>query len=93
MSAVVGESRHASQVAVSFGAGFSDDLDSAALSLAFENSQIHAVDGFVRGDLLSWCGSSCVDIIIANPPYVDADDMRELPQSIDMNEDWRWQAA
>ena len=55
------------------------DLDSAALSLASENSQIHAVDGIVRGDLLSWCGSSCVDIIIANPPYVDADDMRRLP--------------
>lgn len=55
------------------------DLDSAALSLASENSQIHAVDGMVRGDLLSWCRSSCVDIIIANPPYVDADDMRGLP--------------
>ena len=55
------------------------DLDSAALSLAFENSQIHAVDGIVQSDLLSWCKSSCVDIIIANPPYVDADDIRELP--------------
>ena len=55
------------------------DLDSASLSLASENSQIHAVDGIVRGDLLSWCRSSCVDIIIANPPYVDADDMRGLP--------------
>lgn len=55
------------------------DLDSAALSLASENSQIHAVDAIVRADLLSWCGSSCVDIIIANPPYVDADDMQELP--------------
>ena len=55
------------------------DLDSAALSLASENSKTHAVDGIVRGDLLSWCGSSCVDIIIANPPYVDADDMRGLP--------------
>ena len=58
---------------------FLSDLDSVALSLASENSQIHAVDGIVRGDLLSWCGSSCVDIIIANPPYVDANDMRELP--------------
>ncbi|MEC7517705.1 MAG: 50S ribosomal protein L3 N(5)-glutamine methyltransferase [Pseudomonadota bacterium] len=55
------------------------DLDSAALSLASENSQIHAVDAIVRADLLSWCGSSCVDIIIANPPYVDADDMQGLP--------------
>ena len=55
------------------------DLDSAALSLASENSQIHAVDGIVRGDLLSWCGSACVDIIIANPPYVDAHDMLGLP--------------
>ena len=55
------------------------DVDSAALSLASENSQVHPVDGIVRGDLLSWCGSSCVDIIIANPPYVDRDDMRGLP--------------
>ena len=55
------------------------DVDSAALSLASENSQVHPVDGIVQGDLLSWCGSSCVDIIIANPPYVDRDDMRGLP--------------
>ena len=55
------------------------DLDSAALSLAAENGQIHAVDGIVQGDLLSWCGSARVDIIIANPPYVSADDMRGLP--------------
>lgn len=55
------------------------DLDHAALSLASENSQIHAVDGIVRGDLLSWCQALCVDIIIANPPYVDARDMQGLP--------------
>ena len=55
------------------------DLDHAALSLASENSQIHAVDGIVRGDLLSWCQALRVDIIIANPPYVDARDMQGLP--------------
>jgi ribosomal protein L3 glutamine methyltransferase len=55
------------------------DLDHAALSLASENSQFHAVDGIVRGDLLSWCQAMCVDIIIANPPYVDARDMQGLP--------------
>jgi ribosomal protein L3 glutamine methyltransferase len=55
------------------------DLDHAALSLASENSQFHAVDGIVRGDLLSWCKALCVDIIIANPPYVDARDMQGLP--------------
>ena len=55
------------------------DLDHAALSLASENSQIHAVDGIVRGDLLSWCQALCVDIIVANPPYVDARDMQGLP--------------
>jgi ribosomal protein L3 glutamine methyltransferase len=55
------------------------DLDHAALWLASENSQIHAVDGIVRGDLLSWCQALCVDIIIANPPYVDARDMQGLP--------------
>lgn len=55
------------------------DLDSAALSLASENSQIHSVDGIVRGDLLSWCKACCVDIVLANPPYVDARDMQGLP--------------
>ena len=55
------------------------DIDSAALSLASENSQIHLVDGIVRGDLLSWCKSCCVDIVLANPPYVDARDMQGLP--------------
>ena len=55
------------------------DLDHAALSLASENSQFHAVDGIVRGDLLSWCKALCADIIIANPPYVDARDMQGLP--------------
>ena len=55
------------------------DLDPRALSLASENRQTHTVDGIVRGDLLSWCKSSCVDIIIANPPYVDASDIQGLP--------------
>jgi len=55
------------------------DRDHAALSLASENSQFHAIDGIVRGDLLSWCKALCVDIIIANPPYVDARDMQGLP--------------
>ena len=55
------------------------DRDHAALSLASENSQFHAINGIVRGDLLSWCKALCVDIIIANPPYVDARDMQGLP--------------
>ena len=55
------------------------DLDSAALSLAIDNSLVHPVDGIVCGDLLSWCAADCVDIIIANPPYVDAEDMQSLP--------------
>ncbi len=58
---------------------FLSDLDPAALSLAVENNLVHPVDGIVCGDLLSWCATDCVDIIIANPPYVDAEDMQSLP--------------
>ena len=55
------------------------DLDDAALALTQENSQRHPVDGIVKGDLLAWCADDSVDIVIANPPYVDAHDMADLP--------------
>ncbi|MDB2377469.1 50S ribosomal protein L3 N(5)-glutamine methyltransferase [Luminiphilus sp.] len=55
------------------------DLDRDALSLAQENREDHPVDGIVRADLLSWCADRSVDIILANPPYVDAEHMQDLP--------------
>ena len=55
------------------------DIDSDAIGLARDNAAIHDVDAIVRADLLSWCADNVVDIVLANPPYVDAEDMRDLP--------------
>ncbi|MDG1034218.1 MAG: 50S ribosomal protein L3 N(5)-glutamine methyltransferase [Luminiphilus sp.] len=55
------------------------DLDSDALSLAQENREVHPVDGVIQADLLSWCAGNSADIILANPPYVDAEHMQDLP--------------
>lgn len=55
------------------------DIDADAIELARENAAVHAVDAVVRADLLTWCADGSVDVILANPPYVDAEDMRDLP--------------
>lgn len=56
------------------------DLDGPALSLAAENRQLHeAPVGLIQGDLLSWLADDSTDVILANPPYVDAEDMATLP--------------
>ena len=55
------------------------DIDADAVNLARENAEVHAVDAVVRADLLAWCADDSVDVILANPPYVDAEDMRDLP--------------
>ena len=56
------------------------DLDRSALSLAADNRQLHdASVGLIRGDLLSWLADESTDVVLANPPYVDAEDMAALP--------------
>lgn len=55
------------------------DIDGDAIELARENAAVHAVDAVIRADLLTWCADGSVDVILANPPYVDAEDMRDLP--------------
>ena len=55
------------------------DIDSDAISLAYENAMRHNVDAVIRADLLTWCADDAVDVILANPPYVDANDMLDLP--------------
>lgn len=58
------------------------DIDSPALSLARENVALHEVPKvrLIKGDLLSSLAPSSVDVILANPPYVDAEDMHSLPR-------------
>ena len=52
-----------------------------ALSLASENLQKHELHSRVdiaQGDLLEPIASSCVDVVLANPPYVDSLEMASL---------------
>lgn len=58
------------------------DFDSSALSLAVENIEAHGRAAQVRclrADLLSALAPGSVDILLANPPYVSAEEMAELP--------------
>lgn len=58
------------------------DIDADALSLAVENTKLHQrCDRVhpVRADLLSPLAPASVDVILANPPYVDAPEMATLP--------------
>ncbi|EED34790.1 protein-(glutamine-N5) methyltransferase, ribosomal protein L3-specific [Luminiphilus syltensis NOR5-1B] len=58
------------------------DIDEKALALAEENIARHGLQGqisTVRADLLGPLSPDSVDIILANPPYVDAQDMADLP--------------
>jgi ribosomal protein L3 glutamine methyltransferase len=59
------------------------DIDTRALALASENIKLHDKAEQVqsiRADLLSPLSPQCVDVILANPPYVDAPEMAVLPQ-------------
>ena len=58
------------------------DIDPDALSLATENIALHAAEDrveVIRADLLSPLMPNSVDVILANPPYVDQADMNALP--------------
>jgi ribosomal protein L3 glutamine methyltransferase len=58
------------------------DIDPGASAQARENIALHGLAGRVttlRGDLLQPLAPLSADIILANPPYVDAEDMAALP--------------
>ena len=59
------------------------DLSAEALALAAENVALHEVGERVtlyRGDLFAPLPGKRYDIIVSNPPYVDAEDMAALPE-------------
>ncbi|MFT5351337.1 MAG: ribosomal protein L3 glutamine methyltransferase, partial [Gammaproteobacteria bacterium] len=58
------------------------DISIDALAVADENSRRHGVDDrlrLVRSDLYENLQGQRYDIIVANPPYVDTEDMTNLP--------------
>jgi ribosomal protein L3 glutamine methyltransferase len=59
------------------------DISSAALEVAHINVERHQLTGHVdiiQSDLFSNLQNRSYDLIISNPPYVDAEDMAALPQ-------------
>ncbi|MEL0006749.1 MAG: 50S ribosomal protein L3 N(5)-glutamine methyltransferase [Luminiphilus sp.] len=58
------------------------DIDKAALALARENTQRLGTEERVHcvmGDLLGHFEAQSIDLILANPPYVSATEMAQLP--------------
>ena len=73
----------ASALAFSAAAVDAVDISAEALAVAIENSQRHGVSErlrLIKSDLYENLEGQRYDIIIANPPYVDAEDMANLPQ-------------
>lgn len=59
------------------------DLSEAALDVANENVALHSLQNrvsTVQSDLFAALGDQRFDVIICNPPYVDAEDLAEMPQ-------------
>ncbi len=58
------------------------DVDPRAVDLARRNLALHGMEHRVRvveGDLFDPVGNTTFDLIVTNPPYVAADDLRAMP--------------
>ena len=68
------------------------DLSPDALDVAERNIRDHHLEDRItlyEGDLFSPLGSCQYDLILTNPPYVDAPSMRGLPpRNFAMNRTW-----
>ena len=59
------------------------DLDTEALALALENTAFHQLQGrcnVLQSDLFEQLAGRRYDIILSNPPYVDAQDIAAMPR-------------
>ena len=59
------------------------DISAGALELCRENEELNGLKGieWIRGDLFENVRSR-FDMIVSNPPYVTADEMKELPDEV-----------
>ncbi|HEY6599375.1 MAG TPA: 50S ribosomal protein L3 N(5)-glutamine methyltransferase, partial [Pseudomonadales bacterium] len=58
------------------------DIDEGALALAQKNAALHRVDdrvSVVRADVYDGLPQGTFDLIVTNPPYVDAEDFATMP--------------
>jgi ribosomal protein L3 glutamine methyltransferase len=73
----------ASALAFPFAQVDATDLSADALAVAHQNVERHQVGDQVKlhqGDLFADLGGQRYDVIVSNPPYVDAEDMAALPE-------------
>lgn len=72
----------ASALALSEASVVLSDISSMALAVARQNIQKYHLDGRVKtvvSDLFVGLDSECFDLIVSNPPYVDAADFAAMP--------------
>lgn len=59
------------------------DISSEALAVAEKNVKLHNLENrvkLIQSDLFNACEGNVYDIIISNPPYVDHQDIEDLPR-------------
>jgi len=59
------------------------DISADALAVTEQNIVLHELTGRVvtaQSDLFSGLGKNCYDLIVSNPPYVDAEDLASMPK-------------
>jgi len=59
------------------------DISPEAVDVAWQNIHMHGLEGRVQAhesDLFDGLKGRCYDLIVSNPPYVDAEDLASMPE-------------